>query len=94
MNRINLIEFGQNLGTRELGIFISEYIDFSCPENIILDFENVTVVTSSFADELIGKNVKEIGLEEFIKKIKIENATDNIKLVIKKAMMDRLLEVA
>lgn len=94
MNRIKLIEFGQNLGTRELGITISKYIDFLCLENIILDFENVTVVTSSFADELIGKNVKEIGFEEFIKKVKIENATNNIKLVIKKAMMDRLLEVA
>lgn len=94
MNRIKLIEFGQNLGTRELGINISKYIDFLRLENIILDFENVTVITSSFADELIGKNVKEIGFEEFIKKVKIENATNNIKLVIKKAIMDRLSEVA
>lgn len=94
MNRIKLKNFGTNLGTRKLGIQISEYVYLCSLETVILDFEDIFLVTSSFADELIGKKVKEIGLDIFTRKVKIENATDNVKIVIKKAMMDRLLEIA
>lgn len=92
MRRIKLSEFGDSLSTRELGREVSRQVDFSRPGEIILDFEGIRIVNSSFADELVGKNVKELGFEKFTEKIKIENATKNIKLVIKKAMMDRLLD--
>ena len=91
MKRIRLSEFGNSLSTRELGKEVSKQVDFSIPGEIILDFQDVRMINSSFADELIGKNAKELGFDTFKRKVKIQNATDNIKLVIKKAMMDRLL---
>lgn len=94
MNIIRLNEFGTNLGTRKLGIEVSEYIDFDSVDNLILDFEDVFVVTSSFADELIGKNSQKLGLDNFMKKVKIVNATKDIKVILKKAILDRLLELA
>ena len=92
MKIINLKEYGRSLSTRKFGKRLSNKINFSESENIILNFEDVYFVDSSFSDELIGKNVKKIGFKNFKKKVKIENATDNIKIIIKKSIMDRLLE--
>ena len=41
------------------------------------------MLTNSFVDELIGKKIKEIGLDEFKKSIHIINCNDNIKETIK-----------
>lgn len=50
---------------------------------IVLDFKDVSMLTNSFVDELIGKKIKEIGLDEFKKSIHIINCNDNIKETIK-----------
>ena len=50
---------------------------------IVLDFKDVSMLTNSFIDELIGKKIKEIGLYEFKKSIHIINCNDNIKETIK-----------
>lgn len=50
---------------------------------IVLDFKDVSMLTNSFVDELIGKKIKEIGLDEFKKSIQIINCNDNIKETIK-----------
>lgn len=50
---------------------------------IVLDFKDVSMLTNSFVDELIGKKIKEIGLDKFKKSIHIINCNDNIKETIK-----------
>lgn len=92
MNLITLSDFGTTLGSRKLGKSVNEYVDFENNQKIIFDFQNVNVITSSFADELIGKNSRDLGVEEFFDRVEILNATRNIKLVIKKAIIDRLCE--
>ena len=66
-------------------------IDFE-KEEIILDFQDVKMVTSSFADEVVGKNCVKLGLHNFFKKVQIVNASEQIKLILKKAIIDRLVE--
>lgn len=92
MKRVRLSEFGNTLSTRELGKEVSKQVDFSTPGEVILDFQDVRMINSSFADELIGKNAKELRFDTFKRKVKIENATENIRLVIRKALVDRLLD--
>ena len=92
MRRIRLSEFGSTLSTRELGKEVSKQVDFLEPGEIVLDFQEVRMVNSSFADELIGKNAKELGFDNFKRKVKIQNATENIRLVIRKALVDRLID--
>ena len=58
--------------------------------NVILDFDNIRVVTNSFADELVGKVVENIGINLYIKRFKLINASDNIKLVIKRNLSSRI----
>ena len=89
---VKLSEFGKSLGSRVLGKEVSNMIDFEKEEEIILDFQDVKMVTSSFADEVIGKNCAKLGLHNFFKKVSIVNASEQIKLVLKKAIVDRLQE--
>lgn len=67
-------------------------IDFEKEEEIILDFQGIKMVTSSFADEVVGKNCARLGLLNFFKKVQIVNSSEQIKLILKKAIMDRLAE--
>lgn len=89
---VDLKEFGTSLGSRVLGKEVSSLINFEKEDEIILDFDEVKIVTSSFADEVIGKNCAKLGLHNFFKKVQIINTSEQIKLILKKAIMDRLVE--
>ena len=89
---VDLKEFGTSLGSRALGKEVSNMIDFEKEDEVILDFEDVKMVTSSFADEVVGKNCAKLGLHNFFDKVQIVNSSEQIKLVLKKAIIDRLAE--
>lgn len=87
---VKLKEFGTSLGSRVLGKEVSNMIDFEQENEIILDFQGVKMVTSSFADEVVGKNCAKSDLHNFFSKVQIVNSSEQIKLILKKAIMDRL----
>ena len=89
---VKLKEFGTSLGSRVLGKEVSNMINFEKEDEIILDFNGVKIVTSSFADEVVGKNCARLGLHNFFKNVQIVNASEQIKLILKKAILDRLAE--
>ena len=89
---VDLKEFGISLGSRVLGKEVSNMIDFEKEDEVILDFEDVKMVTISFADEVVGKNCAKLGLHNFFKKVQIINTSEQIKLILKKAIIDRLAE--
>lgn len=89
---VKLKEFGTSLGSRVLGKEVSNLINFETKGEITLDFEGVKMVTSSFADEIVGKNCAKLGLHNFFKKVQIVNSSEQIKLILKKAILDRLAE--
>ena len=73
---MKLKEFGTSLGSRVLGKEVCNMIDFEKEQEIILDFEDVKMVTSSFADEVVGKNCVNLGLHNFFKKVQIVNTSE------------------
>ena len=89
---VKLKDFGTSLGSRVLGKEVSNLINFEKEDEIILDFDEVKMITSSFADEVIGKNCAKLGLHNFFKKVQIINTSEQIKLILKKAIIDRLVE--
>lgn len=89
---VKLKEFGTSLGSRVLGKEVSNMINFEKEEEIVLDFNGVKMVTSSFADEVVGKNCARLGLHNFFDKVQIVNTSEQIKLILKKAILDRLTE--
>ena len=89
---VKLKEFGTSVGSRVLGKEVSNMINFEKEGEVILDFNGVKMVTSSFADEVVGKNCAKLGLHNFFDKVQIVNTSEQIKLILKKAIIDRLVE--
>lgn len=64
---ISMKDFGASLGTRVAGR--SAYDDImtksgQLTEPVVFDFSGVTTITNSFADEVFGRMVSEIGMVE------------------------------
>lgn len=57
---------------------------------IEINFSNVQMISSSFADEFIGKLFMDMGLEYFKKRIKITGVNKNVKSILLNAMSNRL----
>ena len=59
-------EFGENLGTRQLGQQVREQLMplLLQDERVVLDFTEVNVVSNSFADECIAKLLLTMPLSE------------------------------
>ena len=66
MVSFKFIEFGQNLGTRQLGAQVREKLMplLQGTERVSLDFTGVNVVSNSFADECIAKLLLTMPLSE------------------------------
>lgn len=90
---VKLKDFGTSLGSRVLEKEVSNLIDFEKEQEIVLDFQDVKMVASSFADEVVGKNCAKLGLHNFFDKVQIVNTSEQIKLILKKTIMDRLQEL-
>ncbi|MCE7998593.1 MAG: DUF4325 domain-containing protein [Rhodobiaceae bacterium] len=56
---------------------------------VILDFSDVPLVSSSYADEVVGKLFVELGPLEFMRRIKIQNVDPLVKGLVDKAVMQR-----
>ncbi len=88
-------EHAEGTGTREAAIRVKNEI-FNIlqtkPKIIILDFEGVAVVSSSFADELIAKLLLELGLFQFNNIIKLKGLDNSQQNILQRSVIQRLLE--
>jgi hypothetical protein len=87
----NTIKFGDissSLGTRNLGAKIRETIiqEIKSNDKVYLDFNDVNVVTNSFANECFGKLKKTISNDVFKSKISFLNTNDFVQHVIISAL--------
>lgn len=84
VNTIKFGEIGTSLGTRNLGakIRLSIIEKIETNEMVYLDFNDVDVVTNSFANECFGKLLESMSLNEFRTKIAFLNANDFVQTVI------------
>lgn len=61
-------------------------------EPVVLDFEGITIVSSSFADELLGKLFLELGPVSALSLVKLRNLNPQLEVVINRAIMLRMKE--
>ena len=87
-----LKETSKILGLRETGNRLRILIEKAIQNNepVLLDFEEVESVSSSFADELLAKIYVELGKDKFMNFIKVKNANDFIKSMINSSISGRL----
>ena len=85
---IKFSQYGKSLGTRALGNDIRNRVlnEIRSGKKVIFDFDGVTTINNSFADELLGKLVSTIKFETVREKTEIINANENIKFIIRKVL--------
>lgn len=90
-----IIEQASGTGTRQSGERIrNEILNIykSAKKPVILDFEGVGIIASSFADELIGKLVQELGLFQFQAVFPMKNMNSTIQAIVQRSLSQRLSE--
>lgn len=86
---VKLSDLGNSLGTREEAKRIRDKI-MESSEIVTLDFENISIVSNSFADELLGIIVRDFGFEKLKEKVVLANTNSEVQLTIKKAIVTRM----
>ena len=82
-------------GTRKSGEKIrNELINIYKQTNktITIDFANINIISSSFADELIGKLVVTFGFYGFNNIIKLRNMHQNVQSIVQRSVAQRMME--
>lgn len=91
----NVAELSEGTGTREAALRLkNEIINLmrSRGQNAIIDFNGVSVITSSFVDELIAKLFIELGLFQFNQRIKILNLSITQQQTLQKSIVQRIID--
>lgn len=79
-------------GTRQSGNFVRVYTanllnEASAP--IVIDFTDVGIVSSSFADEFIAKLYAQLGAEGFNKRIRLHGMNETNTVIVRNALAER-----
>ncbi|GAA4863394.1 STAS-like domain-containing protein [Kitasatospora terrestris] len=94
-HRISVAEFEEGLGTRrsaeQVRTKLVNYLNLGAPR-LILDFSGVNVVSSSFADEVLGKLALEMGIVAFINRFNLEGMTPTVTAIVNRAISQRIAE--
>lgn len=87
-------EHAEGTGTRESANRVKNEI-FNIlqtePKNVILDFDGVAVISSSFADELIVKLLLELGLFQFNNIIRLKGLDSSQQSILQRSVIQRLI---
>ena len=91
--RVGVLEIEEALGSRAKGAEVRTRLQnylAAGAEMIVLDFSGVGVVSSSFADEVLGKLAVEMGELEFRRRLFVESASVTNRSLIERAIAMRI----
>ena len=90
-----IAELAEGTGTRDSALRLkNEIINLISAKSqiAVLDFEGVSVATSSFIDELVAKLLVELGLFQFNQRIKLINMSNLLQQTLQKSVIQRIIE--
>ena len=84
-------EMSQELGSRAGGRLAARMVRNLLGDDqvVVLDFADVSVISSSFADEVLGRLFVDLGPMTFANRIEIRNANPNVRGLIDRAIVQR-----
>ncbi|MFC1461472.1 STAS-like domain-containing protein [Verrucomicrobiota bacterium] len=92
-HQILIRDVAHGTGTRRSGqqvrTFVQNVFNEGAPR-VVLDFTDVGMISSSFADEVIGKLVAELGFSTFCDRVHVQNVNSTIQPLIDRAVAQRL----
>ncbi len=96
-HRVALLEHAQGTGTRRSGqhlrTLVYNILNEGVPK-VAIDFTNVRMVSSSFADELVGGMATRLGVQEFERKIGLCGMNDDVRIVVAAVLSQRIRELS
>lgn len=95
VHRVLVADFEEGLGTRRSAEQVRNRLANIIKEGapvLRLDFSGVTVVSSSFADEVLGKLALQMGLIEFMRRFELVSMTPTIEAIVERAIQQRIAE--
>lgn len=84
---------GARLAAAPIRVQILNLLTMAKIEQIAVDFSGISTISSSFADEVLGKLAFELGLDLFQTQIKLVNANPTVVGLINRAIQQRLATV-
>lgn len=91
----NLLQKSSGFGTRQAGERIrNQLLNIHQQSNqvIVIDFKGVELISSSFADELLGKLVVEFGFFGFNNLIRMRNMNSLVQSIVQRSVGQRMAE--
>jgi hypothetical protein len=88
-------EFPNGFGSRSSGVKIRTGIIDSYKQSgksVVMDFEGINVISSGFADELIGKLVAIYGFYGFNNIFKLRNMNETVQTIVQRSVAQRMNE--
>lgn len=82
--------FGSRVAGRPLKNRLSNLARMCPTQEVVIDFTDVALVSSSFADELIGKLFAEFGPMEFMTRFRLVGVSTTVQQLIDRAISQRL----
>jgi STAS-like domain of unknown function (DUF4325) len=90
---VRLSKEGEGFGSRVAGVPIrnklKNLIRIGANKRIIVDFDDVPVISSSYADEVFGKLFVDLGALTFMKAIEFRRVDETVRALIDKAIEQR-----
>jgi anti-sigma regulatory factor (Ser/Thr protein kinase) len=95
--RVTLKDYVTSVGSRESGKKISNLLNnvltMAGTSKIAIDFSDIVMVSSSFADECFGRLIAKVGPAEFFSRVTFENTDMALRSIIDRSIMQRLRHV-
>ena len=90
--RVNLKDMRFGAGTRQSGNFTRAYVTnllTQADAQVVLDFDGIGIVSSSFADELVAKLRSQLGEEVFGKRIRFNGLNETNNVIVRSVLASR-----
>ncbi len=78
--------FGSRKAAKPINIKLKNLASLCVKCKIFIDFKDIPVISSSFADEVFGKLFVEMGPLRFIQKFEFMNTSDTVRSLIDRAI--------
>jgi hypothetical protein len=82
--------FGSRLAAIPVRIKLANLVRMSGNSRIVIDFAGVSVVSSSFADEVFGKLAADLGLLRFSQKMDFRNVSSTVEQIMNRSITLRV----
>lgn len=80
------VTFGSRKGAEPINMKLKNIAKLYRDQKVFIDFAEVAVISSSFADEVFGKLFVEMGPLAFIQKFEFKNTSDTVRSLIDRAI--------